>query len=203
MKLQLQHPTRSSSWDQAQPCSFPTHLPPSVLLTGSSPPSFLQDNLKLCFKWGSYSAWHFNKMECDFSTRGFFGVTTSFVASDWSQKNTLISWERAYYIKFPPSTSSTQINLRSNNHVLFFCYIHKHFKWKMVGFEIDICQGFGFFFILKHFFLKSSNVFHLETFFSSLQTEELQEKKIHKNNPQKKKGYRWKSLLAVCHEMED
>lgn len=123
MKLLLQHHTRLFSWDQEQPCSFPTHLPPSVLLTGSSSPSFLQDNLKLCFKWESYSAWHFNKIECDFSTRGFFGVTTSFVASDWSQKNTLIRRERDYDIKFSPSTSSVQINLRSNNHVFFFFFV--------------------------------------------------------------------------------
>lgn len=181
MKLQLQHHARLSSWDQEQPRSFPTHLPPSVLLTGSSSPSFLQDNLKLCFKWESYSAWHFNKMECDFSTRGFFGVTTSFVASDWSQKNTLIRWERGYYIKFSPSTSSTQINLRSNNHVFFLLYIQT-FQVKDGGVWNRYLPGFHFF-ILKHFFYLQT-FFYLETFFlvhskpKSSRKKNLQKKKL-------------------------
>lgn len=187
MKLLLQHHTRLFSWDQEQPCSFPTHLPPSVLLAGSSSPSFLQDNLKLCFKWESYSAWHFNKIECDFSTRGFFGVTTSFVASDWSQKNTLIRRERDYYIKFSPSTSSVQINLRSNNHVFFFFLLYiQTFEVKDGGVWNRYLPGLNFFY-LEIFFL-SWNILYLETFFLvRSKAKGSRKKKIHQKNPQKKK----------------
>lgn len=140
---------------------FSAYLLSCVLLTGSWSPSFLQDNLKLFFKCESYSDWHFNKIECDFNTRGFFGVMTIFVASGGSQK-TLWLGERNYYIKFSPSTSYIKINLRSNDHIFTYLSIYLYiqtFQAEEVGFEMEIWQDIILY--LENFYFSSvqTNIF--------------------------------------------